>query len=608
MGTFNGHNVVQSRRAGYKRNVSFRHARHRSTDSTCAASVKLAASDFSYIPEIPDRTSSLDMAGISYLMDNFSSPDLPQSPLRNHNRKGSKSSEQLGVRRIRTDQRPSSHFWKEEARKVSTELGKICEEAFNRSSMSSSAPSNNQNDLQDYSTPHTSFSEQGSSTGYDSYGRAVPGSSKDEYGDIAMKELAATRRRLIEHSARSGEAAHLDDVIKHLDRLLSYGGADQNGEIDKNRRAASDPTPKTVPGLASMPQSDSPYNLHSSGNWVLAGDETPRRVVSEPTRRYEPSIDSENTIRLVPLDDISALPHLPPAQTEPASRIAFREQQKQKAKGSTAEPQDHIVTQTIPHNRPPIPRGVGHNDLNPLSSPNATLVNHQFETGLEPIEESPAKQPENLERKRSWFRKNKSQSFESKNNQPSSKTSLPLSPVPEDSGAVGEAAPKAIQEKKSSSSVFKKIFKKRSEDKMGLQIAAGKFTLANLGSNSLTVSDSSTEEWFDTEKAVARGKMGDFDFSSRMAKEPSVRNLPSRRIQPEQTWIARMLHIKPACMTVCFNIARPRARREILKILKGWRKYGIENLHSNRQSNLIFGSVAAKNRKSNPNDHQSVCN
>ena len=46
----------------------------------------------------------------------------------------------------------------------------------------------------------------------------------------------------------------------------------------------------------------------------------------------------------------------------------------------------------------------------------------------------------------------------------------------------------------------------------------------------------------------------------------------------EQSWFAKMLHLKPATTILVMNVSKAQARREIVKVLREWRKFGIKDV------------------------------
>lgn len=48
---------------------------------------------------------------------------------------------------------------------------------------------------------------------------------------------------------------------------------------------------------------------------------------------------------------------------------------------------------------------------------------------------------------------------------------------------------------------------------------------------------------------------------------------------------------------LCMVITRKRARQEIAILLREWRKYGIRDIQVDKERNIVFARVSAKNRK-----------
>lgn len=85
--------------------------------------------------------------------------------------------------------------------------------------------------------------------------------------------------------------------------------------------------------------------------------------------------------------------------------------------------------------------------------------------------------------------------------------------------------------------------------------------------------------------------------NGRQKKGKSTAQTP-RMIQPQhQNWFARFLRIKPAVSIVCFQISKVKARREIARVFKEWRKYGIKDIVIDREAARIWVRVAEKNCK-----------
>lgn len=56
-----------------------------------------------------------------------------------------------------------------------------------------------------------------------------------------------------------------------------------------------------------------------------------------------------------------------------------------------------------------------------------------------------------------------------------------------------------------------------------------------------------------------------------------------------------MFQIQPAARVVALNTSKMRARREIYKILRDWRQYGMHEVVLDRANSIIYGSVGGKN-------------
>lgn len=49
---------------------------------------------------------------------------------------------------------------------------------------------------------------------------------------------------------------------------------------------------------------------------------------------------------------------------------------------------------------------------------------------------------------------------------------------------------------------------------------------------------------------------------------------------------------------ICFQVSKIKARQEVTKLLREWKKYGVHNIQIDKHRNIVFGSVAAKNCQS----------
>lgn len=70
-----------------------------------------------------------------------------------------------------------------------------------------------------------------------------------------------------------------------------------------------------------------------------------------------------------------------------------------------------------------------------------------------------------------------------------------------------------------------------------------------------------------------------------------------REIAPRQNWMAKLFNMKPPARYICFAVSKQRGRREIAILLREWKKYGIRDLQMDKQRNIVFGKVGAANCK-----------
>ncbi|KOS19911.1 hypothetical protein ESCO_005702 [Escovopsis weberi] len=98
----------------------------------------------------------------------------------------------------------------------------------------------------------------------------------------------------------------------------------------------------------------------------------------------------------------------------------------------------------------------------------------------------------------------------------------------------------------------------------------------------------------------ARGGAGeDRDVTVRAkAQKQGLRNSASagsRNIEVKQNWFARLFRVKPATGYICLTLSRKRARQEVAILLKEWRKYGMRGVSVDKERNIVFARIGAKN-------------
>jgi serine/threonine-protein kinase HSL1 (negative regulator of Swe1 kinase) len=134
--------------------------------------------------------------------------------------------------KLRKPESPSKYI-QTEARKVSTELGKVMEEAFNRSSVSSSirtGGTDRQRDYPQYDSPPTSFSNTRDSNGSSMATpntkaalaqRPLPPIPNETPNTFLQRKLAETRAEIARRLNENGDNTdHFTEVLENLDRLM----------------------------------------------------------------------------------------------------------------------------------------------------------------------------------------------------------------------------------------------------------------------------------------------------------------------------------------------------------------------------------------------------
>lgn len=364
----------------YKRNVSFRHLQNQAVSNR----VDIPRTHSQYFlsddkrklpPRQSERTNRLST-------DRFSSPSLPspQTCVR-----GVTNQMQTGESQGGANARKSYQYWKEEARKVSQELEQICEEAFNSSSLSSSRTTDTVSRYPE--SPVTSVSTPGNLNRY--YANSKQEQTFESSSSYATKELAETRRRLIEHSKQAsadGLPSYLSEVITHLDRLIGDGPTAITSESVTLSKES------TQSGAGKLPPISE--ERHSVKDFFSSeGDAS--YLFSKPAPTKLGDWEEKKTIRAVP-DSTTDLGSIKPL-TIRKKRTTLELPISANETTNFHQSQRHL-SDSVARNRPSGRRS----------------TTEQFFSGLEPIEENP-RSPKKSEgrnsgetRKWSWF-KHKSQ-------------------------------------------------------------------------------------------------------------------------------------------------------------------------------------------------------
>ncbi|OAX81148.1 CAMK/CAMKL/GIN4 protein kinase [Emergomyces africanus] len=588
------------RSTSYKRNVHFRHPRNqRSTGRHTPKQNRIAQTHSQY---------SFSSSGVGergkLSCDRFSSPTLPTPPP--PVRKRMAPEQKFDPETVR--QRISCQYWRDEARKVSTELGKICEEAFNRTSVSSSVHS--VDTAKQLESPPTSVSTPGEiDSSEDRYKmRPLPEPPVESSNSYTIRELADTRRRLIEHSIQATSEdlpQYLSEVIAHLDRLIG-------DELAPNAVKITKPCPEPVPHasepfLPSITEDD----VFNDCTTIIEDIQHIPNIL-EPKQLNNGNWKPEKTIRIVPQDPTFR-------EMDTIKPLTIR-----KKSGPSSTHKKHQSMDSLGRYRS---SSNSTSEEAPVSVSLSRRSSARYYTGLEPIEENPKSPKGNDDVRNSgeskkwlWF-KHKPQSHEQIPPPLPSKDTAPcLTPVndsnnpklgkrnsvqgllgPDRKRSVqtlieGVELPKVIEEiieenrpeRKEGKGRFWPFRRKKTEKQKPIhEIAKGINDLNDTSSSVLSVP-----------ATIISNEAPVFPVHSQSSKshERNDTNITRRRRHSgAQNWFTRFFHVKPATKTLAFQVSKVRARKEVVKILHEWKKYGMQNVHFDKENNIVRGRVAEVN-------------
>ena len=614
--------VVTHKSASYKRNVSFIHNRRRSTSNRHPPlrsqehhpppfTLKerfindQAQSETKAHEKAHDDDQSLQESAprSRFSLDESPEPEDRHSSIVRSRKTPAEKSEGLTAKNVRL----GSHFFKDDARKVSTEMEKLCDEAFNRMPISSSVATPRTTYTGNRDSSNTYQTCQSSTTSFSVHEDLVPVRvtrpktqvrlsyedrplpdpptterymDSEHLGSYTQRELAKTRDLLKKRAAEADMApGYLDEIIAHLDRLMQPSAIRLD---DEERRAISTPDPST-----GIPRKDTFEQILEKSNIGY-------RSASEPTKNHQSIRDQ--TVRLVD----SPGNFIPISPVKPLT-IRKKSQSSTPSAGSPRQiaPKERLIT-------------------------TAELYGHQAEerrsallenSSLDPIEEDedkenfdPADRDRNRllgdQKKRNWFRRRQQD--------------LPPPPLPKDPRVSSDRDPnpdldarkrksdvpsqesQSSEAKASGKSRFFKMFSGKRSHKESQKNAGQDY---DLDDNTSLATEEST--WAHTSaQAYMSGAIPNTSTinvpnrGSRGSKDDNLMPPPPvpRAIQPRpQNWLARFLRIKPAVTVVCFHVSKVRARKEVAAVFREWRKYGMRDIVVDKAAARIWARVDVKN-------------
>ncbi|KAF2810308.1 Pkinase-domain-containing protein, partial [Mytilinidion resinicola] len=543
-----------------KRGVSFTHLRRTSTVSVLNADVQYTPEQRKFLSRPPEASTTLSASS------SRATARPNQAPIAHTSR--APTSPKIPRLRIRKPESPSKYI-QSEARKVSTELEKVMEEAFNRSSISSSVRTSNTDRNHDpfgFDTPPTSFSNQSGglfATPKDNSvkNRPLPPLPIETPNTFLQREIAQTRDRLAARLASEDvddTTASFSEVLEHLDRLL---------QPHNNAKRTSSAPPKSPEYLGYLPI--------ISESRAEEGDEYKRSVTDplkgRPAWQSRATTNYTSTIRVVNPDSPTAVAPLNIRKKSGASTK------------SSAPSHDANGEKAVRWSGPtPIPRATS-------PTPPRKVAGDDKDATIR-----------SLTKKRSWFRRVVSDKGAQDHDQQEHDTRLripeawqglddriknvPTEPIP----VTIELPMKHTKKQSDTSSEFP--MRDREEKKPGKVDGSGG-RRGFLGLFGKKHKDDRNSDGY---------KMGPAAADSNSLLESSGYDLASDdgnhyRPDYQTNWLSRFLHIKPASKTLCFHIGRGRARQELVRLLRDWQRFGVRDVFFDRKTNVVNARVDKSN-------------
>ncbi|USP81209.1 uncharacterized protein yc1106_08483 [Curvularia clavata] len=471
-----------------------------------------------------------------------------------------------------------------EARKVSMELGKVMEEAFNRYSVSPSIQQDADVSLHasQYDTPQTSFSNTHKSGGSAFITppaanvlrseRPLPPIPVETPNSFVQRRLAETRAEIAQRFKEDGSAERYYDMLENLERMMAPV---DNGD----RRIFS--APAKSPGhepLHVIPEEGK--SEHGDG---LENSFPRHRIPTDPVRSLDHRVapESQQTIRLV--DNSS--PYIAPLNIR-------------KRSGASSGPAKPIEEPSI------APWPILDGTLTAL--PRIHVQNDSLVERTEREVSAPEKQYNVIKKKKSWFRRDtddeKKKKDEDKEKQVKKKQSNGLLRIAGGWHGSGDPnGPRPLVETNNARFIPEQS-DENSDDEFPMRNAHPgpskgvdafrKGFLALFGKKPREERTNNVMKLGQLNDSVL-SLLSDFDF------EPENINDGLRAGPPEMqvNWLSRFLHIKPASAVLCLRVGRGKVRQDFARLLRDWQRFGVEDVSVNRASNSINARIDKQNRK-----------
>jgi serine/threonine-protein kinase HSL1 (negative regulator of Swe1 kinase) len=297
-----------------RRGVSFSHLRDRRSSVATASTIDSSAMAYTSDENTPinrPHTSIGSYGSSEYGSSYRSITRQPSSAYRSSKSRVTPRTE-LPRLRLRKPESPSKYI-QTEARKVSTELGKVMEEAFNRSSIGSSVRTSGtevRHNMPQYDTPPTSFSDTRDSGGSSIATpnvkaalaqRPLPPVPNETPNTFLQRKLAETRAEIARRLDENGDNTdHFNEVLENLDRLM-LPAPNSKRTVSAPAKAPEHPVPLHAIPEERQDSDDRSQQLYSP-NYRAVTDPVRPKVTHAATEQQTIRIVDQSPTRVAPLN------------------------------------------------------------------------------------------------------------------------------------------------------------------------------------------------------------------------------------------------------------------------------------------------------------------
>ncbi|TVY93337.1 Serine/threonine-protein kinase [Lachnellula willkommii] len=541
---------------GNRRGVSFSHLRKASSSGTSQSVASTTTKQIPTVQRHSNHTEVTDDGGdiLRPVGDKSASSRYVRS------RKFESTASKTMARSPPAKPAPSSQVWTEDVRQLSTSLAKDCDEAFNRSTAVST--SNKPRGVKASSLSVASANRKLKRSSLDTRPLPAPPSRTNS---VNYELLEARKQAELRKASGDDPPGYLDRMVSHIDRLIQPSEKDHHPD----RRTSSAPIEKNLtpsgrllPSIHEIGGEDAPPRGPSGSNNPSHHQQVQvknSRIASapEPRAAYKtylgdrfarPHSYERETIRVVNS----------PSQRSPVKAPAPLTIRKKGSAGPSALRSGYLES--------------GHNYRadSKLNVP-ADLGRAVENTNIDDQSAHDTSSGTIIRKTSNWLkRSSKGSEEEYKTSARTGTSQSQYSSITANPPYLDTNIPISSKTKGFS---LRKLFKRRNS-KPDMMV----------GNYDVYEDDSSNQDsTIDASRQSYASRYANFD-------DPRA-----RQIEPQQNWLAKLFHMKPASKFICFSVSRRRARREITTVLRDWRRYGIRDVQVDKDRNIVFGKVGATN-------------